>query len=411
MIKLVAAVMLVLFAITTSTAAKAADEAPPALNTVVTPDSPAFVLLGVSPTEIQRPTDPRAFAAAVVPAVVSSKGLGVAPGFALETAPYWWRSRPTLELKEYARGGFGALIRNLSVSAASTETAGNATTSTGLANTNAADPKAALGLRTTLWHGEPSSSEDECGRKLSEAADRIGRGIVEAIARRELRPDDVEGIKKKQAELMAEWPAVSAAIAEQCAKAASARKSVVVDLAGATSFVLPNGKFDGTKVSGYAGWLTVAVLPSTSFSLIALGRYRADGIEGPAEERSLDAGLRVAYAWQKFGIGLEGVYRNNVVTSGRGYAIRSTVSFDALVSESLWVTLTAGRDYAPTDDHPFISLAGLKWNFDTAKERTVDPAKYANPNIAVPIVPAVAPPTPQPAPPPPPADAPAPATP
>ncbi|MGE8535822.1 MAG: hypothetical protein ACN6OJ_14635 [Chryseobacterium sp.] len=49
--------------------------------------SPAFVVLGVEPENIQRPNSPTDFLASVNSAVVNEK---LQPGFAIETSPYYW---------------------------------------------------------------------------------------------------------------------------------------------------------------------------------------------------------------------------------------------------------------------------------------------------------------------------------
>src|SRR5262249_16095090 len=86
-----------------------------------TPDSPAFVVLGVSPTTIQRPTPPRALMAALGGAM-SDSNLGVPKNFALEVAPYWLFGHPDVPVLDYRRNNWLRPLRTLSFSIATDQT-------------------------------------------------------------------------------------------------------------------------------------------------------------------------------------------------------------------------------------------------------------------------------------------------
>ncbi len=73
-------------------------EAP--LDDLQTPASPAFALVGVSPTKIERPGSPAAFGASLVNAATESTG-GLPANLAFEFTPYWWKDRPAITLKSY----------------------------------------------------------------------------------------------------------------------------------------------------------------------------------------------------------------------------------------------------------------------------------------------------------------------
>ena len=67
-----------------------------------TPTSPAFTLLGIAPTDIERPTTPRAFAVSLLSALRDGDGSLLPRDFALEVAPYWLVQRPTLSFTAYS---------------------------------------------------------------------------------------------------------------------------------------------------------------------------------------------------------------------------------------------------------------------------------------------------------------------
>jgi hypothetical protein len=332
-----------------------------------------------------------------VPAFVTQNGLGIPPGFALEGTPYWWKSNPTLTLEQYQAGDLGAIYRNLSFSLATTpagsgtnavspSTAGRASTASAA---TAAVPKAAFGVRTTLWHGNPSLPQpklQQCIDAIKPINEAANAAVVVAVAQLGHAPPYTDA--ELSSILNAANEAADAKKKElhydekTCTNVAlvSLRRDIVVDAAAALSLAFPDDLIGNGKISGYSGWLTGGWLPSDNFSLLVLGRYFADGIEGPAEQRTLDVGAKLAYAWTRFGVALEGVYRNYLTGSadGHGYALRATAIFDVMLAQDFWVTLTLGRDYAPIDDSPLLALAGLKWNFNTGNARTILPPTQMN---------------------------------
>ncbi len=258
-----------------------------------------------------------------------------------------------------------------------------------------APPKVAFGARTTTasrWHGSPSTSSDVCEADLQKAAAAVGPEIATEIANGKLDPSDTNAIEARRKALFAAAPQ-----AQKCTTAVSSRHSFELDVAGAYVLALPDNtagqttaySVNNATTSGYGMWLTGAILPSDSFGVLAVVRYLAQGIEGPNEQRSLDLGLRLAYAWDKFGVGLEGIYRNYFKTpTSDTYAVRIDATFDILVTDNTWVTFTAGRDYTPLNQTSLVALAGIKWNLDMGSQRTIDPANYVSTAPSAPRAPA-----------------------
>lgn len=114
--------------------------------------SPAFVVLGVEPENIQRPNSPTDFLASVNSAVVNEK---LQPGFAIETSPYYWgknKNKSNYENIDYIfSSNYGNnLLRSLTFSFASsasdTLTFGGAQKGTALG----------VGMHLQLVQGKPS---------------------------------------------------------------------------------------------------------------------------------------------------------------------------------------------------------------------------------------------------------------
>jgi len=90
------------------------------LDSMKTPESPAFMLLGISPTNFSKPETPNAFAVNVLNGF-SNKDI-VPQNFAIETAPYWWFQQYNLTFYEYINPGIWQSIQqNFSFSAATSK--------------------------------------------------------------------------------------------------------------------------------------------------------------------------------------------------------------------------------------------------------------------------------------------------
>jgi len=122
----------------------------PQLKQLELTTSPAFVLLGVHPTNIQRPSTPRDFAASLQTAQVNGS---IQPNFAVETNPFNWNKKaPQNKYSFIANDYFSdklwpAIKKNfaLSIATSATDTAkfGNLHKGTGLG----------YGVRVTLFPG------------------------------------------------------------------------------------------------------------------------------------------------------------------------------------------------------------------------------------------------------------------
>jgi hypothetical protein len=87
------------------------------LDQLRTPASPAFILIGVAPSAVERPTTPKALAATIVSAAAGVQSLPT--NYAIEVAPYWLSSHPGLTWEQFQHPGtWPSLIHNLSLSLA-----------------------------------------------------------------------------------------------------------------------------------------------------------------------------------------------------------------------------------------------------------------------------------------------------
>src|SRR5206468_3577701 len=95
-------------------------DAPAAYNQLRTPTSPAFVVLGVTPTAVERPNTPADIAFSILN---SSGALTSLPkDVAIEFSPYWLFGHPKLEWRNDVKRGLGtSLARTATLSFATAE--------------------------------------------------------------------------------------------------------------------------------------------------------------------------------------------------------------------------------------------------------------------------------------------------
>lgn len=121
------------------------------INELKTPTSPGFQILDLSPSNIERPTNPKSFALSLM--TLTNNGNAIPKNFAMEVSPYWFFKFENESVYKYlsinpkdqkATYDFSGILRKLSVSMASTYN--DSASSTLQKNTN----YIAIGIRTNL---------------------------------------------------------------------------------------------------------------------------------------------------------------------------------------------------------------------------------------------------------------------
>jgi hypothetical protein len=143
----------------------AAQTAGPTIEDLKTPDSPGFVLLGVSPSAIERPSTPKALAVSLLSAV--TKGDNLLPSdYAVTVAPYWLVGHSGLLATTYYDPGVAQSLRQtfaISFASAKSTVSEGASGATDLG----------VGFRAAVLEGHGSATIRTLNRQLS--ARRIGR--------------------------------------------------------------------------------------------------------------------------------------------------------------------------------------------------------------------------------------------
>ena len=147
----------------------------PKLDELRAPENPAYVTLGIAPSEVIKPTSAKAFAISVFENGIDEDG-GLMSDFAIQFSPYWWTTRSTLTWNKYngydSKGNysiphiFDVIPQSLSFSLATSEvTVSNQST----AGTQVEDTKLlSASVSFDIFRGKPSNKLLKSKRILQE---------------------------------------------------------------------------------------------------------------------------------------------------------------------------------------------------------------------------------------------------
>jgi hypothetical protein len=328
-----------------------------------TPDSPAFSLLGVSPTEIQKPTTPRALAVALSKFVTSDAMLEIPQSLAIEMAPFWFWSRDRLTYADYVAADRDQWWRNLSLSLATT----------------AVDESGALSLGTGMrsHYAFDSGSTATCveyDEQLEQLAGESALGAKDIVA---LRAAHTSGGVTDQAAFDADLRAlqtIRAAVVTKaqkdlakgltdCAESGAARK-YVLSFAAAMAWRFPSSQAENGDLVSQAYWATYSHKRG-AWTFLGLGRIRFDeanrGWDG-----FLDLGARAIFSKQDYAAALEVIGRQQAFgtdVDDSKLMIRAALQVEYLIQEGTWLSVSFGKDFAAADAGTLFSLANLTTSF------------------------------------------------
>jgi hypothetical protein len=325
------------------------------LDNLKTPTSPAFVILGVEPTSVERPTTPRAFALSLLSSA-TEPGAGLIPeDYAAELAPYWMAPQRHLTWDEYFNPTpFQSIRQTFSVSLA-THTFSATDTTTGIG----------IGVRLTPFAGRASSMADSLAGALG-TSQRARLPLLRA-RRRATDPDEIERL---ESELIAN-AAASQRIAQQL-QANDERVGLRIQLAAATAAFYPGNDVRAGKIGSAGLWGTFGYrLEAPGVDLLALGRYLR-AVEG-AEQNVWDVGGRAVLLANQFSASLEWVARSASDAGGAGPGGQPALDsgnrvvgmLEYRATNDLFVSFSFGQDYPREGDdrQPLVAIFGGQFNF------------------------------------------------
>jgi hypothetical protein len=345
----------------------------PEFNSLRTPSSPVFVLLGVEPSAVERPNTPADLAFSVVNGTNNFSALPT--DYAIETSPYWLFSQRKL-------GWADDTIRSIPQSLARTFTFSVATAALGTAEL----PVTGLGVsaRASIFSGKLSRAavdrihtiEALLAASAARFAQPFGQLLKQADNRLQERlraastPEEMNAAK-------AEYDSTSAAIAKELALSsdfdeeqlelqtqlqdfALTRDGFFLEVAGGAAWSAPRAIIDSTSLDRWGIWTSASyTLPNLSF--VGVVRWLAD--DDPGDQDAIDVGGRFIYTRDRYALSLEYVGRHPQGTGNApdGWRVAGVIDYE--IRPSLWLTGTFGRDYDDAQDGSLLAQIGLSVDF------------------------------------------------
>lgn len=392
-----------------------ADKGIPDLDELRPPTSPAFSLLGVSPTEIDRPRTPSALMASLGSAFAQT----LPSSLAIEFAPYWLADHSTLSLKTFskpddARAWFMRMLSSVSINLATNKATlpmdqgGSEYTdlSTGVYvvpvrgwDSSACDKlangpqvidetmaKAKTGLAKTMQETSKAcpnnivqrdngfaykvengfsatfKTRDEAVAACDDAAAAdFQKAVTELTTVKIAAQDSLEKEHKKKI--------------EACEKAFWTPSGFVVSAAFATAWRFSDSKWSEHRYLRTGLW-TSAGYEGERLTLLALARlqWESAGHDGAAPDL-FDAGGRFIIHRNSFAASVEGVHRWGLA-SGLGDGWRLALVGEMPIKGS-WLSVSIGKGYDSTKDGSFFALANLSITMGDPQLQATDPKPSA----------------------------------
>lgn len=337
---------------------------PPAFNTIRTPTSPAFTLLGAEPASVERPNTPSSLAVSLLS---RSRDLKTVPSdFAVEFSPYWLFGHPRLEWKDDDRRTIGqSIARTATLSVATAQTGTEDLPVTGLA----------VGARATLWSGRLSQqtrdSLEQLEKKLQAesalALDLMAEQLKAFAALLQAgkitqeehnRLMDLALRTTLKSEQYRDSAAVRA-VEKHMASLAVNREGFFLEVAGAAGWSYPRAVWADGRFARWGAWVT----PSYQKAHVsATGVLRYLSKDGELDTKALDVGIRGTYSSDRYALSLEYVNRS-FPDADADYRHRLVGIAEYQVAGDTWLVASFGRDHATEREGSLLARLGLSFNF------------------------------------------------
>lgn len=244
------------------------------------PSSPAFTLLGVSPTAVERPSTPRALGLSLLSATERSNSK-VPNDVAIEFAPYWWKSHPGLTFEDYYSNhkGIGATIaQTLAISLGTTALEDQV---------GSKGTRAALGLRFMLRQGgmDPKLAPRVSALKQSQIE------LLECVPDEPTEPIDQGCLAVAETKMRA----AQASVTEK-----AERLGWTVEYAVAATRDFPDDDANAGRNTRLGTWITAAYHRNGPLSVVGVARYVSE--DGELKRTSTtDIGSRLIWKGESEG--------------------------------------------------------------------------------------------------------------
>ncbi len=349
---------------------------PPAFNLIRTPTSPAFVMLGIAPTAVERPNTPASLGLSVLNTTNTFSQLP--QNYALELSPYWLLPHPRLTWRQdTTRSIIESLLRTGTVSVATAQLGSEVLPVTGFS----------AGLRASLISGTMTRTAINtlvmAESLLAVQASSFNRRLDKAL--RETHLDDLReralveagedsmrivavieryaAIEDSIRAALVDGSLVSSDADEELAEAlegAGEREGFALEGAVGLTWQYPRMVVDSVRFSRFGVWLTPSY-QGRDVSVIGVVRFMSDELE--PSMGLVDIGGRLLYTHELFAV--SGEYVHRIFTGNGGAASQRRISgiVEYRVLQDVWLQAAIGKDFDPSAAGSLIARLGLSFQF------------------------------------------------
>jgi hypothetical protein len=384
---------------------RAENDSLPAYNTLRTPISPAFTLLGVAPTNVERPNTPKDFAISLLNRTNNFSTLP--KDFAIEISPYWMLAGSRDEWRKDSTRTIGQSILKTGTLSFATAQIGN--------DTNQNITGMAAGFRCLLSSGTLASSSvqillsieqnlteelvlisqmDSTARAINDQwliqqkilldatlkqknDSSYDSALEEAMRQHSQRKKTIADSLQASPTFLGKVKPIRDrrnVMLQTLQETASIREGVFWELSGAAVWSVPNGIIDKGAFDRFGFWTTVSY-QWQSLSLIGVGRYIGT-LGGASVSSTLDVGARGIYTKDKYAISVESVFRKLISSAAVPFQWRVVGGVDYLIAPNTWAVVSFGRDFNAQTQGSLIAQLGL--SFHVGNDRFTLPTGQPN---------------------------------
>ncbi|HEY0024901.1 MAG TPA: hypothetical protein VGB24_18445 [Longimicrobium sp.] len=365
----------------------------PELNSLKPASAPAFILLGVAPSAIERPQTPSDIAFSFVN---QSQSFSALPqNYAAEFAPYWLFPRPLVGWRsDTTRTPGESFARTATVSLATADIGTESAPVTGLAiggsayllsgrMSTAAQQRFRQievylarrdSLESALGAAQTVTLQAEYGTRIADAATRGDTQTVRLLSAELTSRVDALRLTAQQDSAYRRF--VRENVVEEMQEATPRREGLFWGVAGGASWGYANAAWATGELRRVGLWTTLSyegtpISGQTTFTPMAVIRLLAE--RGDSASSVVDAGGRFVLSSPTYSASLETVFRLPMEDEAGKNLYRVAGVLEYQVREDLWLTATFGRDYQSRDSGSLLAQLGVK--FHVTEDRYEAPSR------------------------------------
>ncbi len=346
----------------------------PKFNQLRTADSPAFVIMDVSPTEIQRPNSIKDLSITVGNTFVKGAQGMIPKNLSLELSPYWLSDRRNMTYTDYVDAGIiERMVQNLTISiGATSDVYKDEKTQEELRTTYMA-----VGVRTTIYEKRKYIGyEKDLSNTLEKWGNVVRKKKIDIIKEANKEGMNADEVKKMLDAVDAQIKNRSMDgplneveleslknIESSLRNQILGRRGYALDGAAALSFGFKDAMTKEIEAEAFSTWFTNAYLYD-NVSILGLTRYRVNMLEGDRNEHIIDLGIRGIYAFDIWALSAEGIFRIMREKDKKwNDDYRMDIGVDVAIGQELWLNITFGKNYRADDTGSLIGMVNVKWGF------------------------------------------------